>query len=588
MPKLDLRRARRIKAQGGEVSRLKGDGFSWTRPDPLDFIAYGQSNTIFWAETGDGVQDAHPDTLIWDRGTSQWVAPGGRGVIEFLNAMQAATGRVCRMVYGGASGVAIAALQKGAGLYETLLTDIQNSGATPSFVIWHQGEGDAAGSAANLATYQASLDTLHGSLTTDLGLTRTTLPIVLSSLATTTSPSIENDANWDAMQRNLATINASYPHVHFSHSNVPAERVDSFHWTPASYGKSGRLSAQRVQVLMGLQSASPNWTIDQIGERVSGTQTRVNVTHSLGDDFTPTSGITGFEVTGNQGGTQEAAIGEREDATTILLTHADIGTAERRVRYHYGRTPDITNPVLDNSALAVPLQFTTDDIVIAGAAALPTPTHAGTYLVAPANPSVRTGIPVSGETEELLVPICVFLNGTFSGIDGALTVTAQPSGTQIVAGAPHSTIQSTGGRPSQLWTDVIVPVGTTSIDLSLADANTFIATGYAIWTCPTANLNSTTPVDAQSAGGNAAALTIGLATSAGGFALVLGQSRSVGNTAGIGVWSGDLAIASRDTNNNFYSYNVGDASPTVDDASADITLTYAAAHDMVLSGVAYR
>lgn len=43
MPKLDLRNAIRIKGAGGEINALKGQGFSWTKPNVDPILAYFQS-----------------------------------------------------------------------------------------------------------------------------------------------------------------------------------------------------------------------------------------------------------------------------------------------------------------------------------------------------------------------------------------------------------------------------------------------------------------------------------------------------------------------------------------------------------------
>jgi hypothetical protein len=55
MPKLDLRNALRIKAQGGELSALKGAGFAWARSfddfSPLDLFTAGEQG--YWLDPSD-------------------------------------------------------------------------------------------------------------------------------------------------------------------------------------------------------------------------------------------------------------------------------------------------------------------------------------------------------------------------------------------------------------------------------------------------------------------------------------------------------------------------------------------------------
>ncbi|MEM9086186.1 MAG: sialate O-acetylesterase [Pseudomonadota bacterium] len=553
-------------------------------PPPLDFIAYGQSNSGFWVTAADGSVTAHPDTLVWDRDSGLWVNPSRNGAAEFLNSMQASTGRVCRLVPGGASGVAISILQKnhGSGLYEAFVADIQNSGANPAFIIWHHGESGAAGSASGLGTYQADLDTLHGSLASDLGLTRSTLPIILSSLATTTSPSIENDANWGAMQKNLATINASYPHVHFSHSNVPAVRVDEFHWTPASYGKSGRLSAQRVQVLMGLQATVPNVTLDPLAERVSTATTRVNLLHALGDDFTPVSGITGFEVSTDQAN-WVAATGAREDADTIILSHANLGTVARFVRYQYGRTPEVSGALLDNSALAVPIQFTTQALFAAGEAAAPVLTYQDRAFVnGAASQSFSISFPNTVSEESL----CVVRGGISGNAHPvSMQITAQPSGTVITA--DEVVTSEAGQRPTTFLYQAVIPGGTTSIDVAMVyTAQPFDFAFYHAWTSPTSGLFSTDAFDFDDAREAAAAsVTVSPATSAGGFVIVSAESR---NSRGEPTVAGDETYAIREATEFDGSWVAADAQNVGGEAASDVTVTVNAADELVAVAASWR
>ena len=46
MPKLDLTRARRIKAAAGEMAAMKGTGFSWLRPSDQWSVTGGDGEII--------------------------------------------------------------------------------------------------------------------------------------------------------------------------------------------------------------------------------------------------------------------------------------------------------------------------------------------------------------------------------------------------------------------------------------------------------------------------------------------------------------------------------------------------------------
>jgi hypothetical protein len=540
---------------------------------PLDFIGYGQSNWLFHMTNQTGRPAAHPDTFVWNPDTNAWIEPVGNGIRTFLNAMQAATGRVCRLVSGGNTGVPIASLQKGAGtgFYEALLDRVVASGINPAFILYHQGEGDALGSPAPTQVgYQAALNTLHTSIVTDTGKSLSALPMVVSSLATLTDPQTAAiNAQWDTIQRSHATVNAAYPNIHYSHSNVNATLVDGIHWDGHSYGRSGARYAQTVQFLQGSQSDRPRWYATA-AERFSTTETDITVVGDMGTDFTPASGITGFEVTDDNGTTWEAATGERIDAGKIRLTHSNMGTVERKIRYHYGANPVVTAPALDNSALVNPLNYTTTDLVAAGAVALPVITWANS---AQADSTGATqsypAITVPGDSQELLAIVGITVN-TDVGYT-SVTLTAQPSNTAITATlvATHSVAQA-GARIYQ----AVLPVGTTSVTAQTVFASSpFNRSAINVATVPTANLSSTTAV---SNGSNSATgpsnVSVDISTSDGGFIFTVAVTNS---TAATGTFSGDEAIATR--NNRVTGgavHTCGDVSGVATNAANTVTITF--------------
>lgn len=553
---------------------------------PLDFIGYGQSNFVFWATRSDsGTPAPHPDTMVWNPDTDAWETPVGEGVIQFLNAMQAATGRMCRLVWGGVSGVPINRLQKGHpdGNYERLLADIQASGIDPSFIIWHQGEGDAAGTAPTAGVYPVDLNTLHTDLAADTGKTLAELPIVLSSLATTTAPSVATDEAWQTIQNDLVNVNTSYPNIHFSHSNLTAVRLDTFHWNAASYGRSGLLSAQTVLTLMGLRTVRPNWTLDEAGERISTTRTRITLVHSLGNDFSPSIGITGFEVSNDFGDTWEPAVGTRQGGSTIDLDHIDLGTGTRLVRYQYGRNPDVSGAVRDNSSLTVPLQFTVATILVPGLAAAPVLTHQNSFEVG--GGVVHSGsIPFVGVSEESLCVVSGQHRGNADLTD--LSITAQPSGTALTPILVGE--EPAGTRPTAYLYRMVVPANTTSIDVvATYPSNTFSRAIYHAWTSPVSGLNSLVPVSISSIRETSLASVTGSPeTVQGGFVIAVATTR---NTRGLGTFSGDESYNVRDQQEKSnFSWLVGDAQDVAVNPDSDVAATFNAPDEKALIAASWR
>lgn len=565
---------------------------------PLDFIAYGQSGIMNHANNGTGQPAAHPDTLMWDNTNGGWITPTGNGFRTFLNSMQAATGRVCRLVHGGASGVGTGGLSKGTAPYNQLVARILASGATPSFMLWHQGEGDAVSSSPlpTIPSYRSLVNAIHTDLAADIGRTNANMPLVCSSLGTVSPdwfPVPPVDEGWSIVQAALAGINSSFPHMHYSHSNMDAALFDGGHWDGPSYGRSGARYARTVQALMGLETTRPPWYITAAA-RFSTTETDLTVVHSMGTDFTPSSGITGFQVSNDNGGTWVPATGARLNATTIRLTHGNLGTVERLVRYQYGEGPDVTAPVKDNGSLQSPLNFTPANLAAPGEVLLPFITYGSAAFSATTNTTqTRTGLAVAGASESVLAIIGHMLPFANMGCTyNSCTVTAQPSGTVIAATLvtkldPVSATTAPGGAIYQ----AVLPSGTTSIDVSITlGANPFNPGRFSVSTVPVSRLTSTTAVGTGfQRTASALASTVNIPTSAGGVVFAIGCTANGGTAGTTGAISGTETYTTR----NFAvgggaTHAVGDTSGTAASASSAVTATFSNSANLTVMAASWR
>lgn len=492
---------------------------------PLDFIFGGQSNALFHRDRSNSPPTAHPDTQMWDNVNGGWIAPAGNGLINLCNDLQAATGRTVRVVVWGQSGTPIALFRKDAAtftLYADLIARLTASGVTPAYSLWHQGENDIGG-LRDQAYYNAQLDGLHGELCADLGITRADMPWVVSSLGPAIgTPSADEFESAIQIQRALANINDFFPNIHYSHSNQDATLIDTIHWDGASYGRSGKRYAQTVLVLEGQESNKPAWFATD-AERLTTTTTRVDLVHSMGTDFTPSTGITGFEVSNNNGASWASASAARLDADSITLTHTDLGTVERLVRYQPGTWSDVSVPAKDNGTLNSPLNYTPSPLAAPGAVSLPIVTsQAG--AVAENGASSSTTHAISGATEDLFCVIGVAspnLNGP-----SVVSVTCSPSGSVIT---PTTVVSNISGGPAGGLFSLTLPSGTTSIQVNVTyEATTNGRSSISVRTIKLASLNSTTPVATNSAndGSNtASAISTTVNTVADGVLLVTAINR---------------------------------------------------------------
>jgi hypothetical protein len=311
----------------------------------------------------DDPPEAEPATRFFQ--DPDWdTVPAANGPRELLNFLAQETGYAWGLVSGGVGGNAIAFYQQGAGngAFETLAAKLLASGNDAAYMLWHQGEGNGN----SVTGYTEALQDIHADFCTAVGRTQAQMPLILSSLATWPVLTA-SDAGWKNVQAILWQTAEDDANIYYSHSNMDAEISDAGgHWTAISYGRSARRYAQAVAKLLGTESAFAAWFIAG-ATIIDATHTDVAVTHSMGTDFTPTSGITGFEISNDGGSNWEApSAAVRQDATTIRLTHTSMATSgDRLIRYQYGQTPDVSGCVKDNSALASPLNHSAHQTITA-------------------------------------------------------------------------------------------------------------------------------------------------------------------------------------------------------------------------------
>lgn len=327
-------------------------------------VIYGQSNAARFTVNGTSPPAAASGTR-WFNGSSWTSVPAANGIRNLLNDLIGLTGVPVGALNGAISGKTVAQLSEDSGTsyFADLAAQIAASGGDAEFIVWHQGESDAA-FATPAATYSTLLDALHQSIADEVSRTKAQIPFVVSSLATATGQA--TDANWWTIQGALVLADADHAAIHYSHSNLDAVLAagDPVHLSNASNGVSGKRYASTIGNLLGEVADPTAWFIASIA-MVDTTHTDVTLVHSLGTDFTPTSGITGFEISDDAGSNWEVpSAAVRQDATTIRLTHGvmDLGDA-RVLRYQYGQTPDVSGAVLDNSSLAVPLNHSANQTI---------------------------------------------------------------------------------------------------------------------------------------------------------------------------------------------------------------------------------
>jgi len=546
-------------------------------------VMYGQSNMAMMSSKSSSPPAATAGTTYYDG--SAWAAvPVGNGVREMLNAVTAATSVPCAALNGSVSGVPIATLAKGQTAYTDLAAQITSASNDFEFIVWHQGEGDS-GAGTSQATYIAALGQLHSDLVADYGRTKAQAPLILAGLGNQDGGAggYGTDASWDAMQRTLLDAPGSLPSVYYSHSNrdITIEDPTSFvHWDAASYGRAGKRYARSISTLLAATSGYPNWHIASSAV-VDATTTTVDVTQNLGTDFTPTTGITGFDISGDNGGSWSACTGVRTSATQITLTHASVATdSQRKLRYQYGFLPDISGIVLDNSALALPLDNSASVLSPTPLATLPVPsyqTRADTVGSGAVQSAASLAIGAALSTRLVIVAV------TGTGIASSAKIT--PSGGSDTA-MTLAVSQATTPVRASIWY-AIVPTATTATFEITYTSNPFLGSSVSVWTVDSASMSSTTPVDTDSAvNASAATLTVNLTTSSGGFVIAAAASTNISTNSA--TWNANITERF-DATQVGKDHTGGDASNTAALTNAfEVTPTFVNSGGIGLAAVSWR
>lgn len=547
-------------------------------------VGYGQSNWLFHMTVTSSPPSANSLTGYFN-GTSWASVPVGNGVREMLNFLATDTGIPWGIVSGGASGVSLTALMEGAteGHFSQIAADIAAMGGDVEAIAFLQGENETT--APNPSIWTSNLGVLHQSFCDEVGRTKAQLPLFLSSLGPATGAT-GTDATWWVQQEAIREA-VSLTNVIYSHSNMDGSLSDTIHWDAATYGRSGRRYAQSIADYLGTETTSPPWYISDV-EIVDATTTTVTVVHSGGTDFTPTTGITGFDVSDDNGAVWEAATGVRASATTITLTHASLSTTDPRLlRYQYGKAVQ-TAPVVDNSAIASPLNHSAGQELSADAlsGATPVPTWRAadegarsgamaSFVVSTIGPFAADQLVIMGFSNET--------NRTWSS--GVL----KASGGDVAASVSG---QGASGSCTLLFQQAVLPAGQTftTWEVTISSA-AFNNPRSNVWTVPVADLNSTTRTDVKfDVDTGATVSTVDLDTDAGGFILAISINSLT--TAQSGVVSGDETYAERDDVFLGGSQHLAaDASGTSDTGGAatnTVTATYTNAGDMALLAASWR
>ena len=235
-------------------------------------------------------------------------------------------------------------------------------------IIMHQGETDATNN-ASAAQYMADLDTLVARYRQDL---YSSIPLFFCQLGSSFTDTVAKHRTDSTMQRIRNAqhdLDDSAGKVYLSALciDLPVAANDDHYTKPGHDTIGGRL-ANAVKFYYGVQTHNPPYYRGpEITSASFADSNRklidVAIAHRGGSDFSPISGITGFQVT-NNADTVMISSAVRQSASTIRLTLAKAITGSAAVRYLVGKHPNVNGAVHDNTPLRLPLEPTTFAIIV--------------------------------------------------------------------------------------------------------------------------------------------------------------------------------------------------------------------------------
>jgi hypothetical protein len=329
----------------------------------------GQSNMKEWFYTGKDLVAHSLLRKFSDRGWSK-LADQGNAAIAFGNRLIDRLGIPVGLLDYSVNG---SGLRKEAdwgtgywedtspnSIYDRFVAGVSKAGGAAEFVIWIQGEADAARGTVTKNEYADTLEHfIINQVRSDIanGSDRENLPFLIVMMIK--RPGGKDGPHQDIRNAQRHVVK-NVADCYLAATTLDLKNHGRQHLTPKAYISMGNRVAQTVLHVLGKETyhRGPNVTNVKL---IDSSTLEIAIKHTGGSDFKPAIGITGWEVIANGTFVPIAKV-YRHDPQTIRI-HLERPLANQaQIRYLYGAMPDVKNPVIDNSPLSLPLEEFQSDI----------------------------------------------------------------------------------------------------------------------------------------------------------------------------------------------------------------------------------
>jgi hypothetical protein len=323
----------------------------------------GQSNMKEWFYTGTDLT-AHSLLRKFSEGGWSKLNTSGNGAIAFGNRLINRLGIPVGLLDYSVNG---SGLRKEAdwgtgywedtspgSIYDRFLAGVSEAGAAVEYVIWIQGEADAARGTVTQDEYAASLEHfITHQVRSDLvnGSDRQHLPFLVVMMIKRPGG---RDKPHQAIRNAQKQVVAKVADCYLAATTLDLKNHGRQHLAPSAYITLGKRVAQTVLHILGKETYHRGPRVINVNQIDSHTL-EIKIKHNGGNDFKPSSGITGWQI--RAGGFPVPIVeASRYDPQTIRI-HLERPLAEKaEIRYLYGANPDAKGAVLDNSPMSLPLE----------------------------------------------------------------------------------------------------------------------------------------------------------------------------------------------------------------------------------------
>lgn len=323
----------------------------------------GQSNMKEWFYSG---KDLSPHSMASLHRQGRWQPESlqGNGATAFANRLIGKTAIPVGLLDYAVNGSGLCkeadwgkgywADQSNGGIYRQFVDAVADTGGALEYILWMQGEADAARATISERQYLQTLTAfIDQHIRKDIvnGSSHPRLPFLIVGMV---KRPIGRDAPHQAIRNAQWQATRDIPECYLAATTMDLKNLGRQHLAPEAYTTLGLRCAQTVLYLLGEETYYRGPSVVG-GFKTDPRTIEVRLLHRGGNDFQPVSDITGWQVMHEREKIPIEQI-SRVDSRTLHIRLTNPVSGPLKISYLYGAMPDTQHPIRDNSAMELPLE----------------------------------------------------------------------------------------------------------------------------------------------------------------------------------------------------------------------------------------